>query len=50
MDPKHRQHLQRIWDKLLNSIVDVDSVIDGMYTHGIITPAMKNRIIVSMLL
>lgn len=44
MDQDRRQHLQRQWVKLIDTITDYDGIVDGLYAAQVLTKSMKERI------
>ena len=45
MDPADRKHLQRLWLKLLHNITDYKGITDGLFAEGILTPALKEKVV-----
>lgn len=45
MDPADRKHLQRLWLKLLQNITDYKGITDGLFAEGILTPALKEKVV-----
>ncbi|KAK7483492.1 hypothetical protein BaRGS_00025291 [Batillaria attramentaria] len=45
MEQSQIDHLQKIWLKLLDNIADVDGVIDGLFSLGVLTRSLKEQIV-----